>query len=227
MQSVRGEQFGFSANIKAFFDKLPVSRTTLIKLLIVLAYTQLLISQMDNRKNLEIEVKRLTNVHSSSQPTNYWFSSADRDQQQGADAATCCGGGGSGSGGGNREQEDGHLSSWFNCMWTSAKACSGSNSGEISKRLAGSDDGYTRNRATRFMEYLYYLAKEIFNYQTKLSRLILDKLRNMVLIIPSIWHAWITRWRSPIIQRLCQSMLVHFIYITSLLLAGDENLEDE
>lgn len=184
---------------------------------------------MDNRKNLEIEVKRLSNFRSSSfQSTNYWFSnSLDANEQQfEAAAATCCGGSGYKE---SYEREENHLTSWFNCMWTSAKACSsGENADGYNKQLAaGSDDGYTKNRATRFIEYLFYLAKEIYNYQVKVSRLILDKLRNIVLIMPSVWHLWATRWRSPIIQRLFQSMLVHFIYITSLLLAGDENLEDK
>lgn len=218
-----------------FTNKLPISRTTLIKLLLVLAYTQLLITQMDNRKNLETEVNRLTSVPSSKQAqASYWFSSSYSNELSSPSAASkssCCGSSKNEDKAGVDEEGDNQLSAWFNCMWTSAKACSGAERKGSSRQLVtggkNQEEGLGKSRAMRFIEFMYNLMREIYNYQVKCSRFIMEKLQSLAVIIPFIWRIWITRWRSPIIQRLCQSMLVHFIYITSLLLANDEHLEDE
>lgn len=191
---------------------------------------------MDNRKNLETEVNRLTSVPSSQQATN-WFSSFELSGQHAASKSSCCGGGSKGedkAGADEKaEEDDNQLSAWFNCMWTSAKSCSGAkidrkgSSGQLVAGGRNQEEEFGKSRAMRFIEFLFNLMIELYNYQVKCLAFIMEKFESMAVIIPSIWRIWITRWRSPIIQRLCQSMLVHFIYITSLLLANDEHLEDE
>lgn len=114
----------------------------MIKVLLVLAYAQMLIQQMDNKAHL---LESIT---------------SDELASQAGDANTK------------------GLADWFSCMWTSAKAC-------------GSGSPSSANQRRQHGEWLVSLS--------------------------SLGPAWLARWRSPIVQRLVQSMLVQLLYLGSLL----------
>lgn len=122
-------------------------RRTLIKVLLVLAYAQMLIQEMDNETHL-------------------------------AEAGTS----------GESQSATGKgLTDWFNCMWTSAKACSS----------GSSSDGQRRQHS--------------------------DWIMGCGAALSSLGPVWLARWRSPIVQRLGQSMLVQLFYLGSLFFSKPES----
>lgn len=132
-----------------------LSRWALIKVLIVLAYLQMLIQQLDNKEQLDLMLQL-------DQPK---ADSADHHWQL-SDLFTCC----------DPQPEVG--SSWWpsaSCIWQSEKLCS---------------------------------APKVAQQ---------DQLAAMGARLVGVLQVWLARWRSPVVQRLAQSMLVQVLYVGDLL----------
>ena len=167
-------------------------------MLLVLAYTQMLIQQMDNRQNLEAQASLLADRPSSScchlhnQEEQAVVDSKQQQQQQGSDMAA-----------------------WFNCMWTSAKACSGGSGSQHQEHQGGSS--FKQSRASRFWALIRYYLAQTLSSLSNAGSFLLQRYLHLSALIYSVYPVWLARWRSPIIQRHCQSMLVQVYYISSLL----------
>lgn len=195
---------------------LPITKRTLVKVLLVLAYAQMLIQQMDNKHHLQDQAGLL-----AAPP-----SSADFGSPSGR---SCCSGGDSGAKlelfGESRqpapsslidstEDEGGQLSGWFNCMWTSAKACSGMSQQQQQQP----------SWMAKLVEFLRGALGKLLVWTLELPLLVYRSLLELLGLLQAARLLWLARWRSPIIQRLGQSMLVQLCYIGSLVL--DDSARD-
>lgn len=187
-----------------------IHNKTIIKLLLVLVYAQMLMQQMDNREQLK---------NSSSA----WQLLADPGEEtmapsaSSASATTCCGrSAGSGMAQPPVDSSIGDpiagLTNWFDCMWSSAKTCSSSGDKQTQQSILGS-----------LRQLLWFLWNQLLAMGQIVASLILDmvehlrdKLARIDVVAYAIHSLWIARWRSPIIQRLAQSILVQVYYIGSL-----------
>lgn len=168
----------------------------------MLAYTQTLIQQMDNRQHL-IDWQ-------ASQPKSAGAVSSCCGQELSADQAAAT----SLTTPPPEDEDPNALRNWFNCMWTSAKACQ-----HLSQ--VGSGKLSHSSWSQRLLELLG-------DGLAQLSVSFLLTLRHIYAFIHNAlaWFGlarllWLARWRSPIVQRLIQSMLVQVYYIGNLLLATD------
>lgn len=179
-----------------------VNRTTVVKLLLILAYSQMLIQQMDNQTHLIQDLQS-----TSSQPalaSGCCSASSQADHiAHGAAAADSL-----------------PLADWFNCMWTSSKACSG---GGGATNPPASDG---KSPLARLLASVGELCVQIFDSLVLLASASLEKLASVHLLLRSVVAIWLARWRSPIVQRLLQSILVQVSYVGSLLVAPNEQRDD-
>lgn len=180
-----------------------VSRTTVVKLLLILAYSQMLIQQMDNQAHLQQDLQTAASSSSSS-------------SQLLADSS-CCGGGAGKLAEQENNAHDSTLHGWFNCMWTSAKACSSSS--EAAKVT-------TRPLIARIVASLIETCSQVFNSIVMLAMSVGHKLASIHLLLHSVGAVWLARWRSPIVHRLVQSMLVQVFYISGLLMSSNDDDDD-
>lgn len=180
-----------------------VNRATIVKLLLILAYSQMLIQQMDNQAHLIQDLQSGSSV-----------------QQQLVPGGACCHGGQAAAA---DQPDDPSLTDWFNCMWTSAKACS-----SPSVSMANNNDKSTlRPLFFRLMSSLIDFCTQTFDSIMLLAMIILQKLASIHLLLHSVGAVWIARWRSPIVHRLVQSILVQVSYIGSLLMSSDGDDDDD
>lgn len=184
------------------FRRLPINKPSLIKVLLVLAYAQMIIQQMENRHNLATHTSLLAGAASqaaldSAPPTGPCCARQPDDGQDliNADQGSASGGAG--------------LADWFSCMWTSARACS-ANTAQQQQRA--------RTSGARLLELTTGLLGQLFGFVLSALVYLYERLANVHALI---YSAWLARWRSPIIQRLIQSILVHVCYINSLMFARE------
>lgn len=170
----------------------------------MLAYTQTLIQQMDNRQHLLDwqDAQRNQLKSTSSRCCGHTESHSESEQASFSLATTTK----------SADNQDDALRSWFNCMWTSAKACQ--QVSQTSSRSSGSNwfmelirDGLAQLSVSFLLalKHLYTLFHNAFSV-FGLARLL-----------------WLARWRSPIVQRLIQSMLVQVYYIGNLLCSNEHD----
>lgn len=175
---------------------LPISQTTFLKVLLVLAYAQMLVQQMENKENLQSwDHASLLLANSEAQHTGSCAGSS------GGDSAHCLQGAqqAAGSTGGGALD---FAMQWLSCVWSSAHTCS-----------AVSQPDSSATRASRLFDFLSSV------WVSALSALAAAPF-SFYHTLASLHFVWLSRWRSPIIQRLMQSMLVHLYYIGSLVLGG-------
>lgn len=180
--------------MRSLANKVPLSRWSIIKLLLVLAYTQMLIQQMDNRQLVDQELRLLSSSLSN------------------ADSALsgCCKQDSSATGISNQEGALASTADWFQCMWTSAQGCSA--------RLQGTGAKET-SRAARLLSFLVELSGQAIAALLAALHWLYKRLANLDGFLFSVNQVWLARWRSPIVQRLCQSMAFQLGYVAHLMLS--------
>lgn len=186
--------------------RLPLNKWTLIKLLLVLAYTQTLIQQMDNRQHLldwQASTGATSQVGSSCCAASHKESSSAVSR---APAASL-----------EADQLPGaQLRSWFSCMWTSAKACH-----HLSQAPSSTDSATGSGWARRLIELLSDGFGQLSGSLLVLINHLYALLEGAFSVAGVAHLLWLARWRSPIVQRLMQSMLVQVYYIARVLSATD------
>lgn len=124
-------------------------------------------------------------------------------------ASSCCQSAASEAGGGGPEGVGssalGALAGWLECVWTSAQAC-------------GARDRERAPLASRLRE----AASGALGALGATIGAGYSQLANADAALHSAYALWLARWRSPIVQRLAQSMLVQVAYTASMALAGGE-----
>lgn len=100
------------------------------------------------------------------------------------------------------------VSSWISCIWNSAKACSTPAVSEIPPK--GTKFERLLDGSQKFISDLFALIVNVFE-------------SSRIFEWPKIINAvWLTRIRSPIVQRLLQSFGLQLYYITRMLRASDD-----
>lgn len=177
----------------------------MIKCLIVLAYTQMLIQQMENKRNLSEDYQAATNLLLGT--------AGHDDYEQHQQDTTCC----SSWPWESKEAEPGLLGSslsWFNCVWQSTRACS---------QRAGQPTG---SRASRLFGVLVGAFRQFLALLINLVSHAYERLISAHLGLAHVYSLWLVRWRSPIIQRLMQSVFIQIFYICSILFGSDDDDQD-
>lgn len=174
----------------------------LFKVLLILTYAQMIIQVTENNKLNENQLA--------------YFPAAPSE-------SACCGSGGVGALAGlggltgdqqalGRHQEGSRLGTWLDCMWTSAKLCS-----------AGSTD---RENRPGWLAQLVGLFAWLLGATLDALRLVADRLVGLLSLSSySLAFVWLARWRSPIIQRLSQSILIQVYYIFELIFVRDHQVD--
>jgi len=188
-------------------SRVPMSKGGLVKVLLVLAYAQMLIQQMDNRNYLQEQVNLLERADLGT-------------------AAGCCGGAkgeqaarlsrGAPSTSNGQNTEGASVADWFNCMWTSAQACS------------SSKQHYDGSRLSKAAKLFEFARDSVAQVLTSLVGFFADTCKRLIALLGLVWtlnSVWLARWRSPIVQRLLQSVLVQVYYVVSLLTATGEQAD--
>lgn len=192
-----------AAQLARLWRKIPLDKRSLVKVLLVLVYAQMLVQQIDNKHNLIDAPTRADSPESSSS------SSATR----------CCGGGAAAADQLSDERQppgESALLAWLDCVWTSARACSAGSAAATE----------TRSLAARLIALIGHLFGSISSTATRLAAAALALLWSALRVGPALVPLWLARWRSPLIQRLAQSMLVHVYYIMHLSVARPNDNDD-
>lgn len=203
---------------RQFNSWLPINKRTLIKILFVLAYAQMLVQQMENKQSFM----------GQSATGDYRLLLDDSHGVAHPDRTSCCDGG-------HALSDEPHLTkadpsdSWLSCMWNSAKACSQATSrGSADASSLLDQRRPSANRATRYMEALLAFLGELVSGLVGLLALAAERLAGLHTYLYSGYALWLVRWRSPIIQRLMQSIFVQLHYICSLTLPVEsEEVDDD
>jgi hypothetical protein len=196
------------ATAKRLNRALPINRATLIKCLIVLVYAQMLIKEMENERNLAGETSLLSaddheapigvgHQHSPGCCSSSASATANQDEQRGTgllEAST----------------------SWFQCMWNSAQACT---------RSVG-DAGSQSSRASRLLDAILGVARQVLGALLTVFAYVYNRTVNAPTSIQYIYTLWLVRWRSSVVQRLMQSVFIQIYYICSILFADDDENSD-
>lgn len=185
-----------ASRLSALANSLPFNKHTLVKVLLVLGYAQMLCQQIDNSNHL--------------QANGLAYLGADSTQlDRAADSAACC----TGASLEEHNQPDrrrAELGAWLECMWTSAKACSGGGREDEDKKVKSSN-------FVRFIRLLTNQATKVSEFILQMASLTYQRLFHFGSFLRTLNVVWLARWRSPIVQRLGQSILVQAYYIKTLL----------
>lgn len=172
-----------------------VSRRALLKVLLVLVYAQMLVQRADDRAHVADQIELLSNTAQNSLSRNCCGGDSDDDKAAAANAAA-----------------PDELTAWFECMWASARKCSGAS--QVSLEPAA--------RSSRAARYWEWTRAVIAHLLTGAWALLLAGWHRLLSVV-SLWHAarvhWLARWRSPIVQRLAQSMLIQTLYTGRMLVS--------
>lgn len=205
---------------RRFNSRLPISRRTLIKILFVLAYAQMLVQQMENKQNLVDQNHQLL---LDGQQLGF------QSEAQTATVSSCCATAADDQLDGPARAE-GSSTSWLACIWDSAKACARATSraaheGE-QRTLTDQQGPAGTNRVTRFMEALLSFFAQLTVFLVALLAYASARLASLLSSLHVVYNLWLLKWRSPIIQRLMQSVFIQLHYICSLtLFSGDDGDE--
>lgn len=178
-----------------------MSKITLVKVLFVLAYAQMLVQQMENRHNLEGQAGLFGGYADDEGP--YGLSSG------------CCNGGAKEliSVRDYLESSLSGVGNWLACMWTSARTCSAALARE--EQLRGT------SRAARLLDAAVTFSSQLLGTLLGSLGYLYDRLLATPTLLAAVQALWLTRWRSPIIQRLMQSVFVQIYYTCSLVFAPE------
>lgn len=155
----------------------------------MLVYAQMLVQQIDNEHSL---------LDPLAEPA-----AADQLPTSGGCCGSAAGSAGQPSTGlqaGGQDSSVGSVVAWFDCVWSSARACSsqGHSSGNRMSKIA-----------SYLLESLRALSGRLMSGAAAL-------VWSVGQTVPALVSLWLARWRSPIVQRLAQSMLVQVYYMLDL-----------
>lgn len=184
----------------------------------MLAYTQLLIQQTDNRYHLSEQISLIDGDNSIKSPACCSAASAAAADQSQLLAS-------------KEKEQQSDIEAWFNCMWTSAKACAqrprssfdAAASNDNEKLALDSGNKTKQSRAARLFELFSEFCSQLMTSLIKSIWWLKERTSEFDLLFQSMYANWFARWRSPIIQRLAQSILVHVYFISALMLASDQD----
>lgn len=187
----------------------------------------MLVQQMDNKRHLE--------GYANDSNQILLLDSSDDEQYQtrqlfGAGVGGCCGSTGALSDSIAKPGLFEGLTGWISCVWQSAWTCSQStHSGGSGFGSLFSDQRVdTRSRAVRYFESATSLLWQLATFVLSALAYLYYRFTNLPTSLWAVNALWMSKWRSPIIQRLMQSVFIQLHYIYSLLMKNvDDNDNDD
>jgi len=114
---------------------------------------------------------------------------------------------------------------WLSCVWSSARACSKANERALDTVSDSRGPSGWFSILWKITDFILAILSSLLASLFALILFAVNKLAGLPKVAHSVYFVWLSRWRSPIIQRLMQSMLVQLYYIGSLLL-DDYEMEE-